>query len=60
MEGTTTTAVDTVIESAGAVLDLSGTILTAITENPVLAFMLGAVFVTIGIEVFKKLKKAVR
>ena len=60
MEGTTTTAVDTVIASAGDVLDLTGTILTAIVENPVLAFMLGAAFVTIGIGVFKKLKKAIK
>ena len=60
MEGEVLSGMDAVITSAGQVLELTGTILTTITSNPVLSFILASSFVGIGIAVFGKLKRAVR
>lgn len=59
MEGATS-AMDTVITSAGKVLELVGTILTTITGDEVLCFLLGASFVSVGIGIFGKLKRTAK
>lgn len=56
----TTTAMDTVITAMGDVLDLSGTILTTITGNPILLFIFAAGLVPIGFRVLKGLKRTAR
>ena len=60
MEGEVLSGMDAVITSAGQVLELTGTILTTITNNPVLSFFLASSFVGIGIAVFGKLKRVAR
>ena len=60
MDGSTVNAMDTVITAVSDVLDLSGTILTTITTNPILTFIFATGFVGIGIGVFRMLKDAAR
>ena len=60
MEGEVLSGMEAVITSAGQVLELTGTILTTITSNPVLSFILASSFVGIGIAVFGKLKRVAR
>lgn len=49
-----------VTTAAGNVLELTGTVLTTITGNPVLCFFLGASCVGVAIGTFLKLKRAAR
>ena len=56
MEGATT-GMDAIITAVGSVLELSGTILTTITSNPILTFCFASGFVGIGISVVKRLKR---
>ena len=56
MEGATT-GMDAIITAVGDVLELSGTILTTITSNPILTFCFAAGFVGIGISIVKRLKR---
>ena len=58
MEGAVT-GMEAVSTAIGTVLEMTGTILTTITTNPVLTTMLACSFVGAGIAVFKKLKKSV-
>lgn len=58
MEGAVT-GMEAVTTAVGSVLEMTGTILTTITANPVLTTMLAFSFVSAGIAVFKKLKKSV-
>ena len=51
---------DNVVTAAGKVLELVGTILTTITGNEVLCFLLAAGFVSVGIGVFGKLKRVAK
>lgn len=60
MEGEVLSGMESVITSAGQVLELTGTILTTITSNSVLSFILASSFVGIGIAVFGKLKRVAR
>mgnify|MGYP003296342782 CR=1 FL=1 len=46
-----------IITAVGEVLELSGTILTTITSNPILTFIFASSFVGIGVNVFGKLRK---
>lgn len=55
MEGATN--MDAIITAVGEVLELSGTILTTITSNPILTFCFATGFVGIGISVVKRLKR---
>ena len=58
MEGeVTVNAMDAVITSMGSVIDFAGTILTEITENPILLFIFAAGLVPIGFRVLKGLKR---
>lgn len=56
MEGAVT-GMDTVITAVGQVLELSGTILTTITSNPILTFCFASGFVGIGVSVVRRLKR---
>lgn len=60
MEGATTTAMDAVITSMGSVVDFAGTILTEITENPILLFIFAAGLVPIGFRILKGLKRTAK
>ena len=61
MEGeVTVNAMDAVITSMGSVIDFAGTILTEITENPILLFIFAAGLVPIGFKVLKGLKRTAR
>ena len=62
METTTAAAatMETVINAMGDVWSLVGTTITKITEQPILLFLLAAGFVPIGINLFKRLKRAAR
>lgn len=60
MEETVVTGMDAVTTSMGAVLDFSGTILTEITENPILLFIFAAGLVPIGFRILKGLKRTAR
>lgn len=60
MEGATTTAMDAVITSMGSVVDFAGTILTEITENPILLFIFAAGLVPIGFKILKGLKRTAK
>ena len=54
------TAMDAVITAMSDVFTLSGTVVTQITNQPVLLFCLAAGMVPIGINIFKRLKSAAR
>lgn len=58
MEGGT--VMTTIITAMGDAFSMVGTIITEITENPVLLFLLAASLVPVGIRIFKGLKKAAR
>lgn len=61
MEGeVTVNAMDAVTTSMGSVIDFAGTILTEITENPILLFIFAASLVPIGFRVLKGLKRTAR
>lgn len=60
MDGATTTAMDAVITSMGSVVDFAGTILTEITENPILLFIFAAGLVPIGFRILKGLKRTAK
>lgn len=60
MEETTVNAMEAVITAMGDVFELSGTVLTQITSQPVLLFIFAAGMVPIGIGIFKSLKRAAR
>lgn len=50
----------TIITAMGDAFSMVGTIVTEITEQPVLLFFLAASLVPVGIGIFKKLKRAAR
>lgn len=58
METTAVTGMEAVTGAVGTVLEMTGTVLTTITDNPVLVVMLAFSFVGAGIAVFKKLTNA--
>ena len=60
MEETTGTAMETVIAAMTDVFELSGTVVTQITTQPILLFCLAAGMVPIGISIFRRLKNAAR
>ena len=60
MDGATTTGMETIIAAVSDVLELSGTILTTITSNPILTFIFASSFVGIGVGVFAKLRRVSR
>lgn len=60
MEETTVTVMETVITAMSNVFDLSGTVLTQITSQPILLFIFAAGMIPIGIRTFKRLKGAAR
>lgn len=51
------TGVDAVIESAGKVVEFSGTMLTTMLGNPIYAFLFAAGFVSIGLGIVRRLKR---
>lgn len=53
-------AMEAVITAMSDVFTLSGNILTQITNQPILLFMLAAGMVPVGINVFRSLKSAAR
>lgn len=57
---TAAATMETVISAMGDVWSLVGTTITKITEQPILLFLLAAGFVPIGINLFKRLKRAAR
>ena len=59
-EGVTPTLMQTIMESMKDAFTLVGTILTEITEQPLLLFLLAASLIPIGISVFGSLKNAAR
>lgn len=54
------TGMEAVITAMTDVFTLSGTVVTQITQQPVLLFCLAAGMVPIGINIFKRLKSAAR
>lgn len=56
----TPTVMETVIAAMSDVFDLTGTIVTQITSQPILLFCLAAGMVPIGISIFRRLKGAAR
>jgi len=54
------TAMEAVIAAMNDVFTLSGTVITQITNQPILLFCLAAGLVPIGINVFSRLKNAAR
>ena len=59
MEGGVAT-MSSIITAMGDAFSMVGTIVTEITEQPILLFLLAASLVPVGIGIFKKLKKASR
>lgn len=57
MEGAATT-MSTVITAMGDVFSLSGTVLNAITGNPILLFCLAAGLAPVGISMLRRLRRA--
>lgn len=60
MDGTTTTAMDSIISAASQVIEFSSTCLNTMIENPVYAFCFAAGFVGIGLGIVRKLKNTAR
>lgn len=60
MDGATVNTMEPIITAVGEVLELSGTILTTITGNPILTFIFATGFVGIGVGVVRMLKRAAR
>ena len=58
--GATVTAMENVTTAMGSVLDFAGTILTEITEQPILLFIFAAGLVPIGFRILKGLKRTAR
>lgn len=58
--GVTVTGMEAVTTSMGAVVDFAGTILTEITENPILLFIFAAGLVPIGFKILKGLKRTAK
>ena len=58
--GATVTAMEVVTTAMGEVLNFSGTILTEITEQPILLFIFAAGLVPIGFKVLKGLKRTAK
>lgn len=56
----TTTGMSAVTTAMGEVLDFGGTILTEITENPILLFIFAAGLLPIGFRVLKGLKRTAK
>ena len=54
------TGMEAVITAMTDVFSLSGTVVTQITNQPILLFCLAAGMVPIGINIFKRLKSAAR
>ena len=54
------TGMEAVIKAMTDVFTLSGTVVTQITQQPILLFCLAAGMVPIGINIFKRLKSAAR
>lgn len=54
------TGMEAVITAMTDVFTLSGTVVTQITQQPILLFCLAAGMVPIGINIFKRLKSAAR
>lgn len=54
------TGMEAVITAMSDVFTLSGTVVTQITNQPILLFCLAAGMVPIGINIFKRLKSAAR
>lgn len=54
------TSMEAVITAMSDVFTLSGTVVTQITNQPVLLFCLAAGMVPVGINIFKRLKSAAR
>lgn len=54
------TGMEAVITAMSDVFSLSGTVVTQITQQPILLFCLAAGMVPIGINIFKRLKSAAR
>ena len=54
------TGMEAVITAMTDVFTLSGTVVTQITNQPILLFCLAAGMVPIGINIFKRLKSAAR
>ena len=52
METPTVTVMQTVIAAMGDVFTLVGTVITKITEQPVLLFLLAAGLIPVGIRIF--------
>lgn len=55
-----TTGMTAVITAMGDAFDLVGTVITEITEQPVLLFLLASGMIPVGIRIFKQLKGAAR
>lgn len=58
--GATVTAMESVTTAMGDVLEFAGTILTEITEQPILLFIFAAGLVPIGFRILKGLKRTAR
>ena len=58
--GATVNVMDNVTTAMGSVLDFAGTIMTEITEQPILLFIFAAGLVPIGFKVLKGLKRTAK
>lgn len=57
---TTPTVMQTIMSAMGDAFQLVGTVITKITEQPVLLFLLAASLIPVGIRIFKGLKRAAK
>ena len=56
----TVTGMEAIITAMGDAFTLVGTVITEITEQPVLLFLLAAGLIPVGVRIFKMLKGAAR
>ena len=56
----TVTGMEAIITAMGDSFTLVGTVITEITEQPVLLFLLAAGMIPVGVRIFKMLKGAAR
>ena len=56
----TPTVMQTIMSAMGDAVQLVGTVITKITEQPVLLFLLAASLIPVGIRIFKGLKRAAK
>lgn len=58
MDGTTTSALDSVIQTVPEIFELAGTCINAVLANPILLLFFSVSMIGVGLGVFKMMKRA--